>query len=155
MLTQRMWKWHEQKIQCYRELALQGCSHFLWWWRDHRLEFPALSELARNTFSVVVTCAASDRGFSMTEHVNSRRASLKSSSADGMVFSNSAPGAQKEALTVDWKFSVLVFFKSFCWLWNEPFYKLPPASKHVAWLFSGFQTPVSRVTRGLSQGGQT
>jgi len=36
-------------------------------------------------------------------------------------------------------FYFAVFFKSFYWLWNEPLNNLPPAMKHVEWVFSGFQ----------------
>jgi len=31
------------------------------WWRDHRWEFPALSDLARTAFCVTVTNAGSER----------------------------------------------------------------------------------------------
>ena len=49
MLSQCMRKLHEQEIQCYRELAVQGCSDIIQWWRDHRLECPTLSDLVRYT----------------------------------------------------------------------------------------------------------
>jgi len=44
-----------------------------------------------------------------------------------------------------------VFFKSFCWLWNEPLNKLPLAMKHVAWVFSGFQTHSLRYRFGTER----
>ena len=65
MLTQCTWKWPEQEIQCYRELAIQGYNNILQWWRDHRLEFSVLSDVARNTFGVMATSAANERVFSM------------------------------------------------------------------------------------------
>jgi len=75
----------------YRELAVQKCSNVLQWWRDHRLKFPALSDLARNRFWVMTTNAASDRVFCMAGHVvNSRRANLKSSFENGTLFFNGA-----------------------------------------------------------------
>ena len=55
---------------------------------------------------------------------------------------NSAFEAQDESLKVDRKashFYFTVFFKTSCWLWNEPLDKFLPAMKHVAWVFGWFE----------------
>jgi len=140
-----MWKCHEQEIQCYWELVAQGCRDILPWWRDHRLEFPDLSDLARNAFWVMATSAANERVFSIDGHVvNSRRANLKSSSVNDILFFSSALRKKRWRLTQVSHFYFAVFIKSFRWLWNEPLNKVPLAMKNVAWAFSGFQTQSGR-----------
>jgi len=42
-----------------------GDSNILQWWRDNRLEFTALSDLAGNTFCVMATSAANKQMLSM------------------------------------------------------------------------------------------
>ena len=75
----------------YRELAVLRCANILQWWRDHKLKFPALSDLARNRLWVVTTNAAGERAFCTAGHVvNSRRANLKSSSVNDVLFFNGA-----------------------------------------------------------------
>jgi len=113
-----------KKFNAIHRAWVQGCSIIIQWRRDHGLEFPPLSDLARKTFWILATSVASERVFSMDGHVvNSKR-------------------AKKEALK-GWpkRFHTftLVFFKSFYWLWNEPLNYLPPSMKHVAWVFSGSQ----------------
>ena len=110
MLFQFMWKWHVQKIQCYKELVVQECSVILRWWRDHRLEFPALSDLARNPFCVIATSVASERVFNIAGYVvNSRWINLNSSSVKDNLFLNSAHKAKKEPFKFDWKVSLQCF----------------------------------------------
>jgi len=93
----------------YRKLVVQGCGDILQWWRDHRLEFPALSDIAINTFCVMATSAANEQVFSMAVRVvNGRRTNLKRSSLN-----------------------VFVIQKTFFWLWIEPTNELLPAMKHV------------------------
>jgi len=48
------------------------------------------------------------------------------------------------------KIHILIYrvFKRFCWLSNEPLNKLPLAMKHVARVFSGFQTHSDRCRCG-------
>ena len=66
---------------------IQRCSNILQWWRNHRLKFPALSDLARNKFWVITTNGGSERVYCMTGHVvNNRRANLKSSSVNDVLF---------------------------------------------------------------------
>ena len=75
----------------YRELAVQRCSNILPWWWDHRLKFPALSDLARNRFWVMRINGASERVVWTARHVvNSRRVNLKSSSVNNILFFNGA-----------------------------------------------------------------
>jgi len=89
------------EIQRYKELAAQGCSDILQWWQEHRLEFPALSDLVKNTLCVMATSTVSERVFRMAGHVvNSRRANLKSSSVNDILFFNSALKAKEEAPNV-------------------------------------------------------
>ena len=80
----------------------------------------ALSDLARNALCVMATSAASERVFSMARYVvNSRRANVKSSSVNDILFFNSAFKAKNGALEVVQKAShyyLTVFFKNFCWL---------------------------------------
>jgi len=74
--------------------VVQGCSDILQWSQDHRLEFPDLSDLAknaRNTFCVMAIGAASELVFIIDGHVvNSTRINLKSSPVYGILFFNSA-----------------------------------------------------------------
>jgi len=73
----------------YRELAVQRCSNILPWWWDHRLKFPALSDLARNRFWVMRINGASERVVWTARHVvNSRKVNLKSSSVNNILFFN-------------------------------------------------------------------
>ena len=110
---------HEQEIQYYRQIAVQGCAGILsnMWWRDHRLEFPHLSDLAGNTFCVMETSAANERRVGVGGHVvNSRRSNLKSSSVNDILFFNNACKAKNEALKVDQKvshFYFTLFLKTF------------------------------------------
>jgi len=74
MLIQCMRQWREQDIQFYIELVVRGCSNILQCWRDHRLEFPGLSDLAGNTFCMMASSVASEGVFRMDGHaVKSRR----------------------------------------------------------------------------------
>jgi len=134
--------WHEQESQYCRELVIRGCSDIVHWWLDHRLELPTISDPARNTFCVMASSADNLRVFRMDGHVvNSRRANLNSLSVNDMLFFNIALKAEKEVFKVDYEvshFHFTLFFKRFCWLWNEPLNKLLLATKHVAWVFSGF-----------------
>ena len=61
ILIQCVWNRHAQERQCYRELVARGWRRIRQWWRDHRLSYPAFSELARNTFSVMAASAVSER----------------------------------------------------------------------------------------------
>jgi len=64
----------------------------------HRLEFPAFSDLARNMFCMMATTVASEQVFNMAGHVvNRRRANLKSSSVNDILFFSSAAKAKKRA----------------------------------------------------------
>jgi len=64
-------------------LWCKGVEIFFSGGQEHRLEFPALSDLARNTLWEMGTSAASERVFSMAGHVvNSRRANLNSLSVN-------------------------------------------------------------------------
>jgi len=51
-----------------RGFDMVGVRDIHHWWRDHRLEFPGLSDFARNTFSVMATSAANERVFSVNGH---------------------------------------------------------------------------------------
>ena len=78
-------------MQCHRELVVQCCSYILQKWRDHRLEFPALSDLPRNPFCIIATNTDSERVFGKAGHfVNSRRAHIKCSSVRDIHFFKSA-----------------------------------------------------------------
>jgi len=69
-------------------LVIQERRDILRRWRDHRLEFPAVSDLARNTFWVMAARAANKRVFAVVGHfVNSRTENLKSSSVHDVLFS--------------------------------------------------------------------
>jgi len=58
---------------------LRKCSSISQWWWDHRIQYPATSDLARNMFFIMVTSTASEQVFTMAMPVvNSRRANLKS-----------------------------------------------------------------------------
>ena len=79
MLTQCMWKWHKQEIQCYRELVVQGWSIILKWLQEHRWELRDCSDHAINTFCIcrMATSAANEQELSMDGHVvNSKRINL-------------------------------------------------------------------------------
>ena len=66
---------------------------------DYRLEFPALNDLAGNTFCVMATNLVNKRLFSVNGHVvNSKRVNFRSLSVDGILFFNSALKATKESL---------------------------------------------------------
>ena len=95
----------------------------------------------------MTTIASREQAFCTAGHVvNSRRANLKSSSVNDVLFE-----AKKEELKVDKKvshFCITVSCMSFCWLWNEPLNNFPQAVKHVAWDFSGLQTHASLKSAG-------
>ena len=85
MLIQCILKWHDQEIQCWRELTILGCSNiFQWWWWDHRLKCADLSDLARN---MLATTSASEQVFSKAGNVVNRT-NLKSSSTNKQAFSS-------------------------------------------------------------------
>jgi len=93
---------------------------------------------------VMATYAAGERVFSMAGHlVYSTKTNLKELVSERHTLSfNSAFEAQDESLKVDRKashFYFAVFFKTSCWLWNEPLDKFLPAMKHVAWVFGWFE----------------
>jgi len=72
---------------CYREFVVYGCNDIIKWWPVHRLKFPAFSDLAKNTFYVIATSAASEGVFSMDGHVvNSITINLRSSSLNDMLY---------------------------------------------------------------------
>ena len=98
-----------------------------------QLEFPGLSDLARNTFCVKATGAANERMFIDGNAMNSRGANSKSSSVNDILFFNSAL-RKKEALNFDevLRFYFTVIFKTFRWLRKEPLNKLQLAMKHTA-----------------------
>ena len=76
---------------CRCSNILQQCSNILQQWRDLRLEFLVLSDLARNTFCVMATSAANEWVFSMDGHVmNSRRSNLKTLSVNDILIFNRA-----------------------------------------------------------------
>jgi len=92
-----------------RACGVQGCNDIFHWWRDHRLEFSALNDLARNTKYVLcdgTSSAASEPVFGMAgQVVNNIRENLKISSVNDILFLNSAFKATKKALKVDQKVS--------------------------------------------------
>jgi len=99
-----------------------------------QLEFPGLSDLARNTFCVKATGAANERMFNIDGHaMNSRGANSKTSSVNDILFFNSAL-RKIEALNFDevLRFYISVIFKTFRWLRKEPLNKLQLAMKHIA-----------------------
>jgi len=102
----------------------------------------------------MATKAAGERVFNMAGHVfNSRRAKLKSSSVNDILFFNSAFKAKKD-FKVDQKVPHLyvpAFLKSFCWSLNEPLTKLPLAMKHTL-LIGGFQTHSDKRRCGAKAG---
>jgi len=55
--------------------VVQGCNanDILQRWCDDRLEFPGLSDLARNAFCIMATSSANQRVFSVDGHVNGRK----------------------------------------------------------------------------------
>jgi len=136
------------------ELMVQWCSNILQWWRGHKLEFQALSDLARKC-PAWCKRALLWTSVSMAGHVaNSRGASLKSSSASAIRFLSNALKAKKDALKVDQKVSQFyfrVFLRASVLLWNEPQNKLPPETKRFAWVFSGFQTRCDRCRFWMEQ----
>jgi len=74
-----------------------------------QLEFPSLSDLARNTFCVKATGAANERMFTIDGHaMNSRGANSKSSSVNDILFFNSAL-RKKEALNFERSFAFLLY----------------------------------------------
>ena len=131
------WKayWAAQNLRlaaCGSRVGHNWCSDILQWQRDHGLEFPGLTDLARNAFCVMATSAAYERMFSIYDNVvNSRRANLKGSSVNDILFVNSALRIKRWSLI---RFQIFAF----CWLWNEPLNKLPPAMKRIPRVFSGF-----------------
>ena len=56
-----------------KPLVAGACSDILQWWRDHRLEFAALSDLARNAFCMMAASTAGKLAFGMAGHVMTRR----------------------------------------------------------------------------------
>jgi len=136
------------KNQCCRELAVQGCRDIIQWWRDHRLKFPALSDLAGNTFCVMATSAASERVFNMTRNVvNSTRSKYKEFVSERQSFSTTLLKLRTKRSKLIKRFVHFYLYsviKSVCWLWNEPRAQLPLAMKHAAWVFCGFQTHSGR-----------
>ena len=121
---------------CEARVWHSWCRVVLQWWRDHRLEFLGLSYLAGNTFCVMATSAANDeRVFSIDDHVvNSRRETLKSSPVNDILFSAVLWERSAEVWLVS-TFLLLVFFKTFRWLWIESLNKLPPAVKRSPWVW--------------------
>ena len=103
-LILRKWEFSKEYVQTIKrllqELAVQECSNIPQWWRDHILEFPALSDLAsERVFSMVGH--ASERVFSMVGHVvNKGRAMLKSSSMNNKLFFNSVFKDKNKAFKV-------------------------------------------------------
>jgi len=69
-------------------------------WRNNRLEFTDLSDLARNRFCAMAISAANDRVFSVDGHFSNSR-----------IFTNSA---LRKKLTK--RFHIFSVFKTFCWL---------------------------------------
>jgi len=75
---------------------VQGCSAILQWWRDHRLEFSDVSDLAINMICMTATSATNERVFSIDGNVvNSRRANLKRSSVNGELYQQCSEKAQR------------------------------------------------------------
>jgi len=68
-------------------LVAQGRGDILEWCRDHILEFPDLSDYARNTFCVMSPSAANERVFIIVDGhvVKSRKANLRSSSVSDIL----------------------------------------------------------------------
>jgi len=80
--------------------VVQACSHILQWWRDHRLEFPTVGDLERNTFCIMATSTANEQVFSVNDHgVRSRRVNSKSSSVNDTLFQECS---EKEVVKVDY-----------------------------------------------------
>jgi len=90
----------------YRELAVQSCSNIHQWWRDHRLKFLVLSELARNRFWVMTANAARERVLCMAGHVVNSRANLKSSPVKNVLYFNGALRLRKKRSRLTKRFHI-------------------------------------------------
>jgi hypothetical protein len=80
----------EAEIKCYQlEPAILYEHNPLLWWKTNQHRFPLLAEIARKYLSIPATSAPSERLFSTAgQVVTSRRASLKSSLVDKLLFLN-------------------------------------------------------------------
>ena len=84
------------ELQAYQQHVVKDCKDILQWWSEHHKEYPALSTVARNILCVMATSAASERNFSLAGHVVSeRRATLRSSSVNDILFVNGSLRSKK------------------------------------------------------------
>lgn len=68
-----------------------NCTNILYWWKENSSIYPGLAAIAKNVLSVMSTSAASERNFSLAGHVvSAKRANLKGSSVNNILFLNSA-----------------------------------------------------------------
>jgi len=91
----------QQKFNATKSLLHKGVATFFSGGKSTDWSSPALSDLVKNTLCVMATSTVSERVFRMAGHVvNSRRANLKSSSVNDILFFNSALKAKEEAPNV-------------------------------------------------------
>ena len=130
----------------YQRLPSSINPRFTSLWGKTTGTFRFISDLAENTFCVIVTSASYEWVFSINEHAgNSRRADLKSTSVNDILSINSALWKKLTRFHI---FPFQCFLRPFRLLWNEPLNKLPLEMKRVAWVFSGFQTHSGRCRFG-------
>ncbi len=55
------------KYEEYINLSLKRCETLLKWWKAHREEYPRLSKMALNLFSIPMMSAECERVFSSTK----------------------------------------------------------------------------------------
>jgi len=92
--------------------------------------------------------AASEQVSNMAGHVVNRSVNLKNSSMNNILFFNSSLKAKKEGWLTGFTALCCSVFKSSCCLWNKPLNKLSLVMKHIARVFSGFQTQIDRYRFG-------
>uniref|UniRef100_A0A3B1J960 HAT C-terminal dimerisation domain-containing protein n=1 Tax=Astyanax mexicanus TaxID=7994 RepID=A0A3B1J960_ASTMX len=82
----------ESEINDYLSVKLDtteesGSHQVLQWWKNHRLEFPSLSKLARHVLCIPASSAPSERAFSVCGRIlEERRSVLKPSTVSNILF---------------------------------------------------------------------
>lgn len=76
-----------RELEFYLQLDADSNENVLRWWKEHQLELPNLSAIARYVLSSCATSVASERIFSLAGHiVSKRRNALKPSLVNMLVF---------------------------------------------------------------------
>jgi len=104
----------------------------------------------------MATSAANERVFSMDEHVvNSRRASLRSSFVNDILFLKSALKARSAQCWLKFHIYLTTFFKNFCWFWIEHWISCYKHNFQGTYVFQGtiFRRTVAGAHLGRKQRG--